>query len=100
MTNFKSFKDGYVKIEGDGEAKAGGQGTTHKVKKNFEKDENIYIVKTLNKNNDSERRARMRRECISLETLSEPGIPKIIDSNTEFYKDNDYRLFSIMEYIE
>ena len=100
MSNFKTYKECYETIENVNFAISGGQGTTFKVrKKSSSHDSPTYIIKTLNQQNDLERRARMRREFTSLETIKINGIPAQIDSNTEFYENLEYKLFIVMEYI-
>ncbi len=96
MSNARSYKDSWNKI---GDLPGGGQGTTLKaISKN---DQTIFsAVKILNKQNDEERRARMYREAAILSTISHSNIPKLIDSNTEFWKDKNYKLFIATEFID
>src|SRR5680860_426461 len=100
MSDFKTYKDCYIAIENIEKSKGGGQGTTFKVRrKSFGQDSPIYIIKILKQQNDIERRTRMRREFTSLQTLKVNGIPSVIESNTEFYDNLEYKLFIVMEYI-
>ena len=100
MSNFKNYKEYYETIENNEKPKSGGQGTTFKVRqKSSEQEPKIFIVKLLKQQNDIERRTRTRREFISLQTLKINGIPSVIDSNTEYYEQLEYKLFIVMEYI-
>jgi serine/threonine protein kinase len=99
MSDCKDFKSTYKRVNLEDSPKSGGQGTTFKAVKVASDDKSLYIVKLLNNQKDNDRRSRMRRECVSLETLNHRGIPKIIDSNTEYFKDLSYKLFIVMELI-
>jgi serine/threonine protein kinase len=95
MSNIKSYKEKYTKIKS---IDSGGQGYTFlAVTKDDSKE---LLIKRLKRQDDDERRARMYREVVAMETLNNEYIPKIIDSNAEFYKDKDYELFIAMEFIE
>jgi serine/threonine protein kinase len=76
---------------------AGGQGTTTLVKRRGG-DDSVFVLKRLNRQNDPERRARMRREAVALQTLGHPGIPRYVDCNTQEYA-NDVPLFIVLEHI-
>lgn len=95
MSDTKSFKDLWERLK---DLNGGGQGTTFLAKRKGE-DEMIVVVKTLNRQKDLERRARMQREATALDTLDHPNICKIIDSNTEYYKDISYNLYIATDYI-
>jgi eukaryotic-like serine/threonine-protein kinase len=75
----------------------GGQGTTHKVESVI--DGTFGCLKLLKNNVSMERRNRFRRECVAIETLDHPRIPKYIDSNSNRFRADD-RLFLVTELIE
>jgi hypothetical protein len=58
----------------------GGQGVTKKVRSRH--DGAVAVLKVLKQQRDADRRGRMHRESEALRTLSHPGIPKLLDSNT------------------
>jgi eukaryotic-like serine/threonine-protein kinase len=95
MTNIKSYKEKYIKVADLGN---GGQGTTIEAK-NILNLSNHVVIKTLNKQNDIERRGRMFREYVALKTLSHPNLSIAIDSNTDFWEDLNYKLFIATEFI-
>lgn len=79
----------------------GGQGQTSLVKpRNDSYPPGQYVLKILNRPKDKERRARMYREIAALETLENLGIPKIIDSNSQQFKDLDTPLYLVSEFIQ
>lgn len=79
----------------------GGQGTTSVVKRRVsDDDDERYVLKTLHKQKDPERRRRMHREVQALQQLAHPRLPKIIDSNTDAFEDLDVPLFFVMDYID
>lgn len=77
---------------------SGGQGTTLLCHRKDDK-ETISAIKVLNKQKDSNRRARMYREAAALSTLDHKNICRLIDTNAEYYKDIEYDLFISTEYI-
>ncbi|NET28963.1 serine/threonine-protein kinase [Okeania sp. SIO1I7] len=95
--NSKPWDENWKIIENIG---GGGQGQTYLVEpKNNSFPANKYILKRLNRQNDLERRSRMRREVVALETIDCPGIPKLIDSNSERFKNLDIPLYLVTEFI-
>jgi serine/threonine protein kinase len=76
----------------------GGQANTY-LATDVSSDSPIYVIKVLKSQRDPERRARMYREVAAYETLSHQGIPKIIDSNVQLYKDETKPLYLVLEYI-
>jgi serine/threonine-protein kinase len=79
----------------------GGQGDTFLVKS---KDSTIspqtFVLKTLKNPKDPERRRRMHREVAVLSTLDFPGIPRLIESNSEQFDSLDVPLYMVGEFIE
>jgi len=77
-----------------------GQGDTFLVKP---KDSTIlsqsFVLKKLKNPKDPERRKRMHREVAVLRTLDCPGIPRLIESNSDQF-DSDVPLYMIGEFIE
>ena len=65
----------------------GGQGDTFLVK---HKDSTIlshsFVLKKLKNQKDPERRKRMHREVAALSTLDCPGIPRLIESNSDQFE--------------
>lgn len=96
MSNIKTYKEAWEKIS---PLPNGGQGTTIKARNIFD-GQTLCAVKVLNRQNDEERRARMYRETVALITLNHNNITKVIDSNTENYKDKSYSLYLATEFIE
>jgi len=95
MSHSKKYTEDWKKIE---DAGSGGQGSTYKAHRSD--DENfVAAIKVLKEQKDMERRGRMRREVASLETLSHSNIPKLIDSNTEYWENLDYKLFMATEFV-
>lgn len=92
----KNYKDRWDVIQ---KLASGGQGTTL-LARDQNDDSVISVLKILNRQKDMERRARMYRETSALETLSHSNIPKVIDTNTHFWKELDYNLFIALEFIE
>ena len=79
--------------------RGGRQGQTYLVEpKNNSFPANKHVLKKLNKQNDSERCSRMYREVADLATLDCPGIPKLIDSNSQLFK-SDIPLYMVTEFI-
>ena len=97
MSDFKSFKEVYsdtTPLDRDG-----GQASTH-IGSAGGAESTRRLIKVLNRNKIPERRARMHREYIILKTLNHEAIPKVFDSNTEFFSNLDYKLYIAMEYID
>ena len=76
---------------------SGGQGKTSLVRSRL--DGTVAVMKRLKQQQDPERRKRMHREAEALRTLSHPGVPKLIDSNTSEF-DGTVPLFIVVDYIE
>jgi serine/threonine protein kinase len=62
--------------------------------------EGQYVLKVQHSPNDLERRARMYREVVALETLNHPGVQRVIESNAKNFADVQQRLYLVTEYIE
>lgn len=74
----------------------GGQGWTRLVRR----EGTVGVLKILKRQDDAERRRRMRRESVALQTLSHARIPKLIECNTEKFADQSVELYIVMEYVE
>jgi serine/threonine-protein kinase len=78
----------------------GGQGDTFLVKP---KESAIlfrsFVLKILKNQKDPERRKRMHREVAALSTLDCPGIPRLIESNSDQFA-TDVPLYMVAEFIE
>lgn len=78
----------------------GGQGDTFLVEaKNAIIPHQSFVLKKLRNQNDAERRRRMHREVAALTTLHCPGIPRLIESNSEQF-DSDVLLYMVTDFIE
>lgn len=78
----------------------GGQGDTFLVKpKNSTILPQSFVLKILKNQKDPERRRRMHREVAALSTLDCPGIPRLIESNSEQF-DSDVPLYMVADFIE
>ena len=79
---------------------SGGQGDTFLVKP---KDSTVlsqsFVLKKLKNQKDAERRKRMHREVAALSTLDCPGIPRLIESNSDQFK-SEVPLYMVSEFIE
>lgn len=95
MSDIKSYKEHWQRIQ---DLASGGQGTTIKAYKKDDR-EIISAVKILNKQNDLERRARMYRETVALSTLNHKNLPKVLETNSEYWKETSYKLFIATEFI-
>jgi len=79
---------------------SGGQGDTFLVKpKDSTNLSQSFVLKRLKNQKDIERRKRMHREVAALKTLDCPGIPRLIESNSDEF-DSDVPLYMVGEFIE
>ncbi|MBI4438201.1 protein kinase [Candidatus Uhrbacteria bacterium] len=76
----------------------GGQGITSLVRRRS--DGALGVLKRLKDPGERGRRARMRREAVSLSTLGHPRVPRILEDATANYADSDTELFIVSEYVE
>jgi eukaryotic-like serine/threonine-protein kinase len=58
------------------------------------------FAKALKNQNKQAARARMRRETTAYETLEIEGVPRLIDHNTESWKDKSVPLFLVIELVD
>ena len=58
-----------------------------------------FVLKILKNQKDPERRKRMHREVAALSTLDCPGIPRLIESNSDQFA-TDVPLYMVAEFIE
>ena len=75
----------------------GGQGVTY-----FASDKNTgetFAIKFLKEQKELERRERMFIEVSALKILNHTSIPRLIDSNEENFKDEQYELFLVSEFV-
>lgn len=94
MSENKNYTEGWKSIRDIG---SGGQGNTFLASNLYDE---IAIIKVLKNQKDIERRTRMRREVVALETLSHPNIPKVIESNTRYFQDQSYKLYLAVDHID
>ncbi len=78
----------------------GGQGETILVREYNNEFGDTYVLKALHKNKDLARRKRMYREVQALQKLQHPGLPKIIESNTDELDDINTPLYFVMDYVK
>jgi serine/threonine protein kinase len=94
MVPYRTYSEKWAQQEKLG---SGGQATTFKTES---KDGTLMgALKILSRQKDPERRARMYRETVALETLVHSQIPKMLDSNASCFKDLSYSLYMVTEYI-
>jgi eukaryotic-like serine/threonine-protein kinase len=82
---------------------SGGQGVTSLVKPKGLSNvlgNKSFVLKRLIRQKDAERRKRMHREVSILKTLDHLAIPKLIDSNSEQFDDNNVPLYMVAEFVE
>ncbi|AFZ10812.1 serine/threonine protein kinase (plasmid) [Oscillatoria nigro-viridis PCC 7112] len=78
----------------------GGQGDTFLVKpKDSPTNDRPGVLKILKNQKDPERRKRMHREVAALSTLDCPGIPRLIESNSDQFAA-DVPLYMVAEFVE
>jgi serine/threonine-protein kinase len=80
--------------------KTGGQGTVSQVVRKGDASGVRYVLKELKSWRDPERRARMRREVVALETLTHPATPRVIAHNTQAFLDLATPLYAVFEYVD
>lgn len=95
----KPWSDGWTLIDDEEWKRSGGQGTLRKVRRNGSTPPISAVLKMLNNQSDPDRRRRMRREVVALETLDHIGAPKLLDHNTEHFEKTDVRLYAILEFV-
>lgn len=91
----KNWKEEWDSID---EMKSGSQASAKKVRN--KKSNQIGFMKILNKQKDIERRYRFRREATVYDLANHSNIPKILQTNAHQYRDEDYNLFLVTEFIE
>lgn len=93
----KPWNDRWDKVE---KLSGGGQGTTSLVHARGTGSDELFVLKVLKNQKVPARRLRMYSEAGSLQNLAHPGIPRLIESNTELFKDLSVKLYLVTEYIE
>lgn len=78
---------------------SGGQGNGILVHRHKESADKVYFLKILRDQSNQLSRQRMYSEVCGYEILDHPGIPKLIESNTQFFEDLKYNLYLVTEYI-
>jgi eukaryotic-like serine/threonine-protein kinase len=94
MSKNKTWEEKWEKGDRIGK---GGQGLTyfaHEISS-----ESTFAIKFLKEQKVSERRERMFIEVSALKILNHPSIPKHVDSNEEYFKDDRHELYLVSEYI-
>ncbi|MCI2811373.1 serine/threonine protein kinase [Eoetvoesiella caeni] len=75
----------------------GGQATTKLVK--HKENGTFAFLKILNRQTDSERRARFFREASAYATANHDGIPKLVESNAHYHEDSNYKIYLLTEFV-
>jgi serine/threonine-protein kinase len=75
----------------------GGQGSVKEIRSRI--DDSRAFLKVLNKQQDTERRARFFREATAYDTFEHAGIPKLLQSNSHLHSDLNYQLYIATEFI-
>lgn len=79
--------------------RSGGQGKLRLVKQITTTDHSICVLKELKNQSTPERRQRMRREVVSLETIPHESTSKLLDHNTQDYNVPNIDLYAVFEFI-
>ncbi len=92
--------ENWKKVDGKKLGK-GGQGTTYLVKRTDATiDDNIYVIKELNKQDKEEARGRICREVAILQSLKHKGLPRLVESNASHdLVSTQIPLWVVLEYI-
>lgn len=80
------------------EKESGGQGQVYKVSCEKFPGE-VFALKFLKQQKCEERRKRMHREVCNISKLSDCHLMNIVDSNVEFYEDDNIKLYYVSNYI-
>jgi serine/threonine protein kinase len=78
---------------------SGGQGFAKIVKRKGGADDKHYFLKVLKEQQKMERRKRMHREVCAYETLAHPGIPRLIESNSDQFDNTAYDLYLVTDFV-
>lgn len=98
--NVRNWNERWKRKFSRGKAFSGSQGNGYIVERIELGDDRVYFLKCLKNQKSKDSRWRMAREVIAYEALNFPGIPKLIESNAHFYRENEYQLYLVTEYIE
>lgn len=79
--------------------RSGGQGKLRLLRPVDDPDAPVSVLKELNNQTDPDRRRRMRREVVTLETLPHAFTPRVLDHNTDRFADPDVDLYAVFEFI-
>jgi eukaryotic-like serine/threonine-protein kinase len=80
--------------------RTGGQGIVKRVHRRDDPEAFVFVLKELKEQKSLERRARMYREVVALETLQHPLTPRVVDHNTGNYRDLSVQLYVVFEFID
>jgi serine/threonine-protein kinase len=78
----------------------GGQGIVKLVRRRDGQEASLFVLKELKQQKSKERRARMYREVVALETLPHSSTPGVIEHNTNSYRDLSVNLYAVFEFID
>lgn len=78
---------------------SGGQGHGHVVRRVGETSSDRFFLKVLKDQTNPQRRARMFREAVTLETYDHPRIPRLIESNAQLHADRQVSLYLVTDLI-
>ncbi|MEO9460756.1 MAG: protein kinase [Lentilitoribacter sp.] len=78
---------------------SGGQGHGYQVSRLGSSSPEHYFLKILKDQSNPQRRQRMFREAVALETYDHPRIPQLIESNSQLHDDQKANLYLVTELI-
>ncbi len=100
MAPRKSWQANWVDAgKTDSWGRSGGQGRLRLVRRHEGRDGTLYVLKELKQPRILERRARMRREVIALETMPHQSTPRVVDHNTDRYKELAVELYAVFDFV-
>lgn len=95
----KAWHTKWQLVEDQNWRRSGGQGKLCLVKPVATTNSSICVLKELIDQSTLERRQRMRREVISLETIPHPSTSILLDHNTQDYNIPNIALYAVFEFI-
>lgn len=99
MTRQEPWQDKWIEATDLNWKREGGFATVTRVRRKGQHTEETYALKRLKKTKDTERRRRMYREVVALETHPNPQTPGVIEHNCASYEDTSVPLYAVFEFI-
>lgn len=97
MTKLRRWDNRWEEVKKLG---AGGQGHTYLVRNLTDPSCPLAVLKELKRQDDMERRKRLHREVVALDTLDHRYIPRLIESNSATYRDLNTKLYFVIEHAD